>query len=192
MNHRKLSAVVLCSVVLVCRGLVSAADGTGTFDVTNAVRQAVQNNSLTLVVNNDVYGDPAPTVVKKLKVEYTLNGVANTKVLVEYSTLSIHPPKGVKLAITKATYGDLPNEHAIDVTSVLTGAIQSDKISLPVNNEAFHVDPASGVGKKLEVNYTVGGKPGKATVGEGETLTLPQPGEGAGNLVIVSATYGAF
>ena len=187
-------ATLCCLALFTCR--VVRADDTpatgGSTDVTKLVQQAVTGNSLSLPVNNDLGGDPAPTLKKKLKVEYTINGTAEAKVVFEGSVLEVRAPKGAKLAVTKATYGDLKDEQKVDVTRVLADAVQGDKLNMGVNNETLGGDPAPTTVKKLEVDYTVGGKAGKASVGEFDTLDLPAPGEGAGKLVIVHAIYGAL
>ncbi len=152
----------------------------------------VAGNTLTVAASNDLGGDPAPTLNKKLKVEYTINDTADSKVVFEGATLEVHAPKGAKLAVTKATYGDLQSEQKVDVTRVVTNAVQGDKLSLGVNNETLGGDPASTVVKKLEVSYTVDGKACKTTANEFDTLTLPLSTDGNGKLVIVSATYGAL
>ncbi len=184
----------LCSIALFTCGAIHAQDAApgGSLDVTKLVQQTVSGNSLTIDVNNDLGSDPAPTLKKKLKVDYTVNGVAASTVVLEGSTLEIHPAKGAKLVVTKAVYGDLPDAQKVDVAKVLTNAIQGDKLTLDVNNEVLGGDPAPTTVKKLEVKYTVGGKAGTATVNEFETLTLPSSTDGTGKLVIVSATYGAL
>ena len=185
--------VVLCSIAFFACGAVRADDAPGgSTDVTKQVQGAVSGNSLTIDVNNDAWGDPAPTLKKKLKVDYTVNGTAESKVVLEGGVLQVHPPKGAKLVVTKATYGDLPSEQKVDVTKVVASTVQGDKLSLAVNNEILGGDPAPTSVKKLEVSYTVDGKPGKVTANEFDTLVLPSSSEGTGKLVILSATYGVL
>ena len=190
----RLVAAFLCLAVFASREVTRAQDAPGgTSDVTKTVQQVVRDNSLEVTANNDAMGtDPASTYIKKLRVDYTINGVADSKTVMEYSTLKLHPAHGAKLVVTKAVYGDLPSEQKIDVTGVVTDAVQGNKISLPGNNESLHGDPAPGGGKALEVNYTVGGKAGKVVVSEGETLALPLSKDGTGPLAVVSATYGVL
>ena len=189
-NH--LAFAALCSVSLLACGLARGQDVPKTEDVTKQVEQAVMGNSLTIIANNDLAGDPAPTLTKKLKVEYTVNGTADSKAVLEGGTLEIHPPKGAKFVVTKAVYGELPDEQKVDVTKKVTDAIQGDKLNLGVNNGTLGGDPAPTVVKKLEVSYTVGGKAGKVTADEFDTLVLPTAADGTGKLVILSATYGAL
>ena len=186
----RFAVLALCSLIFFTRGKVFADDAT--FDVTTAVQQAVQGDELTVIANDSLGGDPAPTIMKRLKVDYTINGTAESKVVMEYGTLTIRAPKGEKLAVTKAVYGDLPNEQKVDVTGALNAAIHDNKISVPVTNETFGGDPAPNNGKRVEVNYSVDGKVGKTSAGEAETLALPLTSDKAGKLVILSAYYGVF
>jgi len=58
-------------------------------DVTDAVAQRVSKNSLTIPADNETFGDTAPGVVKKLRVDYTLDGVKKSKTVGESETLTI-------------------------------------------------------------------------------------------------------
>jgi HEAT repeat protein len=63
-------------------------------DVTGKVKGIVESGSLSVDASNSNFGDPAPGVVKKLRVEYTENGTPLSKTIREGETL--------KLAITSA------------------------------------------------------------------------------------------
>ena len=189
-QNNRLALAALCSIALFACGVVHADDAAT--DVTKQFQATVAGNSLAVIANNDLGGDPAPTLTKKLKVDYTVNGTADSKVVFEGTTLEIHAPKGAKLAVTKAIYGDLQGEQKVDVTKAVANGVQGDRLTLGVYNEILGGDPASTVVKKLLVNYTVDGKACKATASEFDTLTLPLSTDGTGKLVIVSATYGAL
>lgn len=167
-----------------------AADAPNTVDVTTQVRQAVKGNSLSIRADTNVLGDPVPSTQKRLKVEYTINNVANSKVVMEGALLEVRPPTGARLAVTKAVYGDLTDEKKVDVTAAVAASARGNKLSLPVNNETMGGDPASTTVKTLAVTYFVGGKAGKATAGEFTTLSLPSSSDGTGKLIILSAIYG--
>ena len=188
-NHC-LAFIVLSSLALFSHGHLYADDAPGTLDVTKKVQQEVKGNALTIKADTAVLGDPLPNTQKRLKVDYTVNGVGSSKVVMEGGTLEVHPNKGAKLVVTRATYGDLQDEKKVDVTKVVSDAVQGDKLTLVVNNENLGGDPASTVVKKLEVTYTVGGKAGTAKADEYGTLSLPSPTDPAGKLIILSATYG--
>jgi len=75
-------------------------------DVTARVKAAVKNGALSIVANNDIAGDPAYNQVKRLQVDYTLNGVSSTRSVAEGETLRISGAgeTGV-LVIKHAIYG---------------------------------------------------------------------------------------
>jgi len=52
-----------------------ALDGSRGADVTARVRQMVEQGYTEIGASNDVFGDPVPLVVKRLRIEWTLNGV---------------------------------------------------------------------------------------------------------------------
>lgn len=56
----------------------------GTIDVTQAVAQRVdQERSLVVTAFGALFGDPAPNIVKKLRVDFTLGGVAGSRVVLD-------------------------------------------------------------------------------------------------------------
>lgn len=65
-----------------------------TVDVTSQVSRMVENNSLSVLASNHLAGDPAPYIVKKLRVDYTLDGFPGTKIVNEGEVLDI-PEGGV-------------------------------------------------------------------------------------------------
>jgi hypothetical protein len=79
----------------------------GTLDVTDKVAAAVNDNALSISADNDTLGaDPANGIAKVLTVNYTVDGVAQTKTANEGDTLTISKPDGGKpLSITHASYG---------------------------------------------------------------------------------------
>ncbi len=72
--------------------IVKAGYGAGdkTADVTEKVRAAANGSSLSIVADNRLAGsDPAPNVVKELRVEYSLEGRTQTATVKEGETLQI-------------------------------------------------------------------------------------------------------
>jgi len=150
-------------------------DGAKT-DVTDKVKAAVNANGLSIDATNDNFGDPAEGTVKKLKVEYTLNGQKMEQTVNENENLTISL-KPSKLVILKAFYGDLPDGAKTDVTAKVQSKVRDDALSIDASNENFG-DPVEGTLKKLRVEYTFDGgakKTKEAT--EGETLTISNKGE---------------
>ena len=84
--------------------------------------------------------------------------------------------KPVQLEIVKAVYG--AGDKVKDVTETLRKYAKNYRIIfLPDSNynKSFGGDPASGVVKKLDVQYRINGKDGQATFGENATIVLPMP-----------------
>jgi len=153
-------------------------DGDST-DVTQKVAAMVKDNALSVDATNDNFGDPAENIVKKLRVDYTIDGVAQSKTVDEDATLTISagdkPPVG-KLVIVKAVYGDLPDGDSTDVTQKVAAMVKDGALSVDATNDNFG-DPAEGIVKKLRVDYTFEGAAKSKTVDEDETLTISATGE---------------
>jgi len=77
-------------------------------DVTDKVAAAVKENRLRIAASNELFGDPAPNMLKKLRVEYLDGDETRSKVVDENATLEIRAAEGKKLVIKKAFYGVLP------------------------------------------------------------------------------------
>jgi len=159
-------------------------------DVTEALSTLVANDKLSVVVNNDTLGgDPAPNIVKRLHVDYTLNGKRYSQDVDEGGSLTI--PNGVAtqkgdaagakastkgLVIDNGIYGPAtpPSAHnGADVASLLTKLIVDNHLSVIVNNDTMGGDPAPNEPKILHVEYTYGGAPFIKDVPKNSTLTIP-------------------
>ncbi len=99
------------------RGWTNAVNAPGiahslVVDVTERVQAAVKNGALSIVANNDIAGDPAYNQIKRLQVDYTLNGVSSTRYAAEGQTLRL-PDAGQTgvLTIRRATYGVQEKPH---------------------------------------------------------------------------------
>jgi len=149
-------------------------DGTKA-DVTEKVVAMVKDDALSVEASNDNFGDPVEGTVKKLTVQYTVDGVARSKTVDEGQTLVISG-KPSKLVIRKALYGDLPDGAKTDVTEKVKDKVNGDTLSVEATNDNFG-DPADGIVKKLKVEYTFDGKEQTKTVDENETLTISDKGE---------------
>jgi len=63
--------------------------GNKTDDVTDQIKNLVRKNTLSVKADNESFGDPAPNVVKKLRIDYTFDGVKKSKTVAENATLTI-------------------------------------------------------------------------------------------------------
>ena len=143
-------------------------------DVTAKVAAMVTDNTLSVDASNDLFGDPAEVVRKKLRVDYTLGGVPASKTVGEDETLTLpadEKPLVGKLVIVKAVYGDLAGTDVIDVTAKVAAMVKDNALTVVASNDHF-ADPAVGVHKRLRVDYTIDGVARRNTVGEDRTLTI--------------------
>ena len=160
-------------------------DSTPMSDVTEQVAGMVTNDALAVDASTDVFGDPASGVTKELKVDFTFDGVPGSKCVYERGTLRIsakdkpdpsQKPGASKLVIRKAVYGNLPDGDMIDVTSIVSGMVQTNSLTITVNNADFG-DPAAYEKKELKVDYTLNGKDESQTTDEGKTLKISADAE---------------
>jgi putative heme-binding domain-containing protein len=77
-------------------------------DVTERVAAEVSGNKLTITAGNELFGDPVPGQVKRLRVDYLDGDEPKSKVVNENATLEIRASEGRKLVIKKALYGVIP------------------------------------------------------------------------------------
>jgi hypothetical protein len=69
-------------------GDLKRPDG-GKVDVTAKLAELVKDGQIEVLAGNEIAGDPAVNVVKQLRVEYVLDGVANTLMVDEGQTLGV-------------------------------------------------------------------------------------------------------
>ena len=82
-------------------------------------------------------------------------------------------PAPLKLEVQHAVYAAVDGAGEMDVTKKLSRLARDGQLVVAADNDAMGRDPANLHVKELRVDYTLAGKPGHATVPEGETLTLP-------------------
>lgn len=148
-------------------------------EVTQQLRALVRDNTLSIAATNEIAGDPAPNVVKQLRVEYLLDGKPMTKTVEEGQVLTLPEPgaKGL-LEIRRAYYGIIPEgpiptePRTVDVTQQLASRVRDGRLTVIANNDLAG-DPAHLVVKQLRVDYLVDGQPYTKTVWENQTLELP-------------------
>ena len=84
------------------------------------------------------------------------------------------------LTIRRAVYGAASGPNIMDVTALVSAAVQQGQVSLLVKNETFGRDPAYQQAKSLTVEYELDGQPGRCVVPETEWLALSVGTELAG------------
>ncbi|HTI97930.1 MAG TPA: glycosyl hydrolase [Dongiaceae bacterium] len=86
---------------------------------------------------------------------------------------AVKPAALPKLEIQQARYEATDGSGGKDVTALLTAAIRDGQLIAEAGNDFLGGDPTLNHEKRLRVEYTLDGQPGKVTLREGETLTLP-------------------
>ena len=116
--NRSFLAVVAACIATTSSGYAEKGPG----DVTDKVNAAVKDESLSIPASNDVFGDTAPGIPKKLTVEYQVGDEKLTSEAPEGDRIQISAPAGKRLIILKASYAPADG-------------------STPANTEALTTDP---------------------------------------------------
>jgi len=106
------SALLLTAFVFTL--LPNAATAADKTDVTTKVAAAVSDNKLTISATNDIFGDTAPGVPKKLRIEYRIGDKEQVGEVNEGGQLEIAAPAGQKLVIIKALYCPADGSKPLD------------------------------------------------------------------------------
>ena len=88
------------------------------------------------------------------------------------------PPATEKLVIRRAIYESIEGGASADVTSVVAGRVEGNRLSMAVNNVRLGGDPAPEQRKRLRVEYELGGVSGTKVINENETLSIPEEAAG--------------
>ena len=150
--------------------------GTGFRDVTATLVSLAQSGAFSRAVNNTNFGpDPAVNQVKRLRVNYTVDGVAGVKLIAENATFNYPTdlPPPIAAVITNARYEALDGAGTLDVTANLTARAQNGAYTLTVNNTTFGSDPALNHLKRLRLEYTLGGKSWVKSIPEAAVFNFP-------------------
>jgi hypothetical protein len=162
--------------------IVKAEYGEGTRwrDVTTLVSQQVNGNAVRMdVTNSTMGGDPAPAVVKSLRVDYSYQDQRRTVTVSENAQLILPegnvpvllPEVSGQLVILTAEYR--ARGRSINVTDLMRGAIRGDQLKLRVENGTMGGDPYAGADKELYVRYTYQGREYENFSREGSTVAIP-------------------
>ncbi|MEN6426331.1 MAG: glycosyl hydrolase [Phycisphaerales bacterium] len=146
-------------------------------DVTAKVQDRADAGEFSFLARTMAEGDdPAPGVEKTLAVDYEIGGRSfHAKA---QDTVMIHlSPEAVSITVEKARYGvfDDPNRTR-DVREKVQRLVDSGESSFKVALMAQGDDPAYGIVKTLEIDYTQDGKPRRLTGTDPETIDFsPTP-----------------
>jgi len=130
-----------------------------TRDVRQKVQRRVDAGEYTFPVSSLAKGDnPAPKVAKTLIVDYVIGDRHYTVQARDGSTVHFSGD-AVHAVVKKARYGVLDDPaRTRDVRDKLQGLLDAGESRFPVSRMAEGDDPAFGIVKTLEVDYTVDGK----------------------------------
>ncbi|MBT7163013.1 MAG: hypothetical protein HN904_09550, partial [Victivallales bacterium] len=147
-------------------------------DVTAIVKAAVKGGSRRIQASNGMAGDPAPGVVKELKIDFLLDGEKKSVNVEENQTAVV--PAGAQ--VVKAVYGLIdetpaPVAQVLDVTEKLVGLVKKGALSVRVDNALAGRDPAFMVVKELRLEYAYRGAVKQLRVRENRMLVLPAESE---------------
>jgi hypothetical protein len=145
-------------------------------DVRLKVQQKMDAGERSFAVSSLGAGDdPAPDIVKTLVVDYSIHGnhytvKARDRALVYLTTDTL------KLQVEKANYG-VPDDpqRTRDVRDKLQGLVDAGESAFPVARMAEGDDPAPGVIKSLEIEYTLDGKHLSLHGSDSEIIELKPP-----------------
>jgi putative heme-binding domain-containing protein len=104
-NSRRFLALLTAALLSLVLPPVVAGEADDPANVTAKVAAAVKDGGLSVEASNEVFGDPAEGVAKKLTVEFRLGSDTMTRDVKEGGTLEIPAAKGKELVILKAVYG---------------------------------------------------------------------------------------
>ncbi len=149
--------------------------------VTEKVAKLVKDGKLMLEVGNDLFGDPAEQVQKKLRIKYDLGGKSLEATVEEGETMLLPQPKLVgELKILSAKYGDVPDGDTFDVIDLVKRHVKDNRLEIAVDNDTLG-DPASGVFKRLRVEYQIGEVKLFKSVYEGGKMVIAAPAKESKN-----------
>ncbi len=185
--------------------------GTRWLDVTEMLNREIRSGALRMDINNETMGgDPAPSNLKTLRVQFLYQGQQRTVTIAENAQLNLpdgsstsNAQSSAALSIVEATYGAQGRRN--NVSGLLSNAIRNDRLNLRVTNAAMGGDPYPGPDKELYVRYFYRGREYESTTREGLFVTLPNEGDrpvsrdsnsggsifGGNTLTIESATWGS-
>lgn len=154
-------------------------------DVTKVVQRLADEGRLSFVVADLVglVGDPAPQVLKTLRVAYRVGDRELTAEATDPERFSFAAPRpGEKITIRRALWGPAdeltaPRRRVKDVTAQVQRLLDQGLTSFLVAELAAEGDPAPMVVKTLRVEYESGGQVMTASATDWEPIVFRLPGD---------------
>jgi hypothetical protein len=145
-------------------------------DVTATVKSLVAGGTRQIPASNDLAGDdPAPNIIKQLRVEFIHDGRHQNVEATEGKTIAL--PVGSE--VVSARYGFWPGGEypPQDVTATVKSLVAGGAREILADNAMAGDDPAPNAVKQLRVTYRLNGRQQTSEVGEGRNLELPEGAE---------------
>lgn len=160
-----------------------APAGARTRDVTAQVQRLVDAGVRSFLVRDLVSeGDPAPNVVKTLRVEYEADGQALTAQATDPERITLGPEGAARVVIRQAYWGpagDRDERRTKDVTAQVQRKVDAGEISFVVAELASEGDPAPLIVKRLQVEYEIEGRVLTTSATDPEPIIFELPGDEA-------------
>jgi hypothetical protein len=153
-------------------------------DVTSTVNSMVAAGTRRILAGNNLaVDDPAPGIVKRLRIEFVSNGQRHIVEASEGKNVTL--PQDCR--VIKATFGTLSTGPLplLDVTDQVRSLVSKGKLQIPASNDLAGEDPAPNYPKKLRIDYRIGNRTRVVQADEGRSVDLPRGAE------VQRATYGA-
>jgi hypothetical protein len=154
-----------------------ADSGESWVDVTTNMQALLAAGKRRIPASNEMAGeDPAPMMLKELRVAYRTRAREEKAVVQEGKTLVLP----AEAHVLRARYGQFRLDHDLtkDLTAKLAALVKDGRIQERVDNQLAGGDPAPDIPKELRIQYATNGVAVRTTVAEGDMLTLPEPGPG--------------
>jgi hypothetical protein len=176
-------------------------------EVTEQVQRLVDRGTRSFVVRDLVAeGDPAPNVVKTLRVDYEAGGKALTAEATDPERITLGPTDATaKIVVRQALWGpagDRDDKRFKDVTAQVQRKVDKGDVTFIVAELAREGDPAPMIVKRLRVEYEVEGQALTTTATDAEPILFELPGDAApsvrleqeadGSLLAEALAPGAF
>jgi hypothetical protein len=159
----------------------------GLVDVTSALAKKVTADGLRFTADNSLTTtDPAPRLVKELRLQYDLAGKVYEISMPENQQKDIETDNE-KFTLLRAVYGQFPNDLTglpatpvvNDVLMTVKSLLKSKKFSFTVTDSLFDKVVGNANGKQLKLRYIAEGDTHEVVVRNGEVVHLeldtPQP-----------------
>lgn len=98
-------------------GLLNSVHAEDRTDVTAVVLGAVKDNKLVIMADNGAFGDTAPGIPKKLRIDFQIGEKKFTKDFPEGAKVEITTTEGNELKVIKAVYGPADGSKPIDTSN---------------------------------------------------------------------------